>query len=152
MFVPLPCSATFEELGMHYTAAYIQDPLDYSDCKKATKSTTIYFTYHKHVVEKKNADGEMETSEYDNWYVVMYKNKLLGFPPNQPKLDTVTVNNTPPQPIESPTRKQQILQELEGNPKVTLKILKEYLCELGLKVTGKKDELYNRLVECCKTN
>jgi hypothetical protein len=134
---------TFEELEMTYTPVYIKDPLKYSSDTTTTKYSTIYFTNYKHVVEKKNITGDTETTEYDNWYVVMYKNKLLGVGIQLSK--TKDENE-----CENPNRKLQIMLELENNPKTTLKILKTYIGELGLKVSGKKDELYNRIMECCK--
>ncbi len=47
---------------------------------------------------------------------------------------------------ENDKMKSGIKKELE-NPKITVVKLKEYLKQLGLKTTGKKDELMNRLLE-----
>lgn len=145
--------STFDDLKIQYIPIYVADPMNVSD--KFTKQH-LRFTYHKHVVEKKTPDGEIEETQYDNWYIVMYKNKLLYTEPiEQPKPTQQDEQSEPKGATETKldtsvtTRKQQIVQEIQKS-KVTIKLLKEYLTELGLKVTGKKEDLINRLMEYCQ--
>ncbi len=177
---PITCfediTSTFDELGIQFNPVFITDPLndDSVPTAKQKKALEIKFTYHKHIVEKKNTEGDIETTEYDNWYVVLYKNKLVNksptsastlpkqSPTNQVTPVSPTNQVTPVSPtnhtesektyamtIKKDVRNQQILLELQANPKTTLKVLKGYLGELGLKLSGKKEELYNRILEHC---
>lgn len=71
---------SFRDLKILYKPVFISDPLDFSQYQQT--KTNIYFTYHKHVVEKKTESVDEEQIEYNNWYIIMYKQNLLF---NQPK-------------------------------------------------------------------
>jgi hypothetical protein len=71
----------FTDLSILYKPMYISDPLDFKQYK--LEKDIIYFTYHKHTIEKQitqidegNGDDK-EIIEYDNWYIIMYKDALL---------------------------------------------------------------------------
>ena len=71
----------FTDLSILYKPMYISDPLDFKQYK--LEKDIIYFTYHKHTIEKHitqidegNGDDK-EIIEYDNWYIIMYKDALL---------------------------------------------------------------------------
>jgi len=128
---------------------FLQDTQDIQVPKTNTALYT-YFTYHKHVVEKKssNEDSTPNDNWYDNWYIIMYKNKL------NIELEEEQINETPETKcLQNDTtrvdhvekKKQDILQECESQS-ITVKRLKEHLGEMGLKVSGKKDELLKRLL------
>lgn len=173
-----------------YTPMFVQNPLcwdDYPICE----TSAVYFTHHKHTVERK-VDNIVEQTEFDNWYIIMYKNKIIFNPeaiknvqrseedkveetvpdkveetvPNKveetvpDKVDEtvsdkveenkVEENNTKEndEKSESTVRMQQVLDVIQG--KVTVKMLKEYLVEFGLKTSGNKNELVTRLEEYLK--
>lgn len=58
-----------------YQGIYIKDPLDSSLYPETTSKHTLYFCYHKHIIERKK-EGD-EDVEYENWYVIMNANKLF---------------------------------------------------------------------------
>ena len=63
-------------------------------------------------------------------------------------LDTPLPLDSLDTPSQLPSRKEELITELKklGN-KITVVVLKEYLKEFGLKTSGKKDELLQRLNE-----
>lgn len=65
----------FNDLSILYKPIYISDPLDFS--QYTLEKNVIYFTYHKHTIEKQNEQQNEEIIEYDNWYIIMYKDALL---------------------------------------------------------------------------
>ena len=182
------------------------------------QSLTIYFTHHQHAIERKTPEGEIESIQYDNWYIVMFQNKLLfdkqqlktnksktntttetdmkgdthktintttkrdtqTTTPNKTKLDTTKldtqtatntttkrdtqttthtsteIQNTSEHVLPSTTtisENKTILRYVQDTDpsKITVKVLKEYLSSLGLKVSGKKEELLQRLIRHCET-
>ncbi len=134
---------TFNEMKIPYKPVYVHDPLDFNSLHN-TKGN-VYFTYHKHVIERKN--DECEDIEYDNWYLVLHKGLILfEVSELQPQ---ETQQTTQPQETQQTTRRAQVKQELEKTKTVTIKLLKSYLQEFGLKVSGNKDELLQRLVSYC---
>jgi hypothetical protein len=183
----------FTDLQIEYQPIFINDPLDFN--KYVDLPSNIYFTYYKHVVEKRTeteTDAE-EIIEYNNWYIVMYNEKLLFSKPfsNDKVIDnnmitdnTTQINTTQETQINTTQETQinttqetqinttqetqinttqdnitqetiqdntkyQLLQEYntvkESNIKITIKILKEFLQRVDLKVSGKREELQQRL-------
>jgi hypothetical protein len=68
----------FNDLRIQYKPIFIKDPLDFSEYSESNNQ--IYFTYHKHTVEKRSetvTDSNEENVEYNNWYIIMYKDQLL---------------------------------------------------------------------------
>jgi hypothetical protein len=115
----------------------------------------------------------MEQLEYNNWYIIMHNECLLFDKPksteniieteNQIESETPIESKIPIEsemPIESETPveseksldKKKLIYEkynglLQSNTKMTIKIIKELLEEIGLKTYGKKEELQKRLEE-----
>jgi hypothetical protein len=108
----------------------------------------IYFTFHKHVVEKLSDNNDSEITEYNNWYIVLQNGKIL-FQPNQSeqKCEQQCEQDVP---NKVNNENEEILRELAYN-KITVKRLKEILITLGLKTTGKKEELQKRIEVYCQT-
>ena len=123
---------------------------------------------------EEETDGEEgpEIISVEQFYIILLNHKIIQTKQsietinqlieqsNTPSLDTP---NTPlpldsldtPLPLDSldtpsqlPSRKEELITELKklGN-KITVVVLKEYLKEFGLKTSGKKDELLQRLNE-----
>jgi len=124
---------------------------------KVSADLHIYFTYHKHVVEKKSdLQNSPADNWYDNWYVIMYKNKLQVDAQTDVQTDAQVDVQTDAQvdaqvdvtcvPITCSNKHQDVLEEC-SSPSITVKRLKEHLSTMGLKVSGKKDELLKRLLD-----
>jgi hypothetical protein len=64
----------FTTKNIQYKPVFIDDLLDITEYQKGISN--VYFTYHKHIVEKKTDDIE-ESLEYNNWYIIMYHNQIL---------------------------------------------------------------------------
>ena len=64
----------FTTKNIQYKPVFIDDLLDITEYQKGISN--VYFTYHKHIVEKKTDDIE-ECLEYNNWYIIMYHNQIL---------------------------------------------------------------------------
>jgi hypothetical protein len=133
----------FEDYKIVYNPVYISDPIKFEDYKE--DANTIYFCYHKHVVEKNDTQ---EVTEYDNWYIILHNNKILF---EKPVVECVAVvecvvDDKPVVECVVDETKSTILDNLSKS-KVTVKLLKEYLQKFDLKTTGNKQDLHNRLVE-----
>ena len=173
----------FNDLCIVYDPIFVNDPLNFDNYKDNT--TSIYFTYYKHMVEKRNNEitNENEDIEYNNWYIIMYKDQLLfnnpkneietkiltniesneikqnETEPNETELNETELNETELNETElNETESNNDIKEddikdtiklewseIKKNNKVTIKVLKELLLRLDLKVSGKKDELQKRL-------
>ena len=68
----------FNTENIQYKPIFIDDPLDITEYQRGILN--MYFTYHKHVVEKKT--DETEDLEYNNWYIIMYHDKIVFELPN----------------------------------------------------------------------
>ena len=182
----------FRNLKIEYTPVFISDPLDFNQYKD--DKNNIYFTYYKHIIEKKTDEIE-EIIEYNNWYVLLYNDELIFSKPkqqsiinqtnqtnanqtnanqtnanetnaNQTNVNETNVNQTNANQTNANQTnanqtnanetnanqtnvKEQVKNEYllmkNDNKKVTIKILKELLQKLGLKVSGKREELQERL-------
>lgn len=124
----------FSVFGLQYIPVYVADPLNFT----YNTPHAIYFTYHKHVVEK-TVNEQCERTEYDNWYVILHKHKLL-FTYSVPKPEQEQQVEQAPEPTSTPT-----IEPEQARPKMTIKMLKERLATYGLKVSGNKQELIERL-------
>ena len=168
----------FDDLNINYIPIFIKDPLEFSEYYIGKKN--LYFTYHRHVVERRisnletrisNVETEFEQLEYNNWYIIMHNECLLFDKP----IETETPIETPIEtatetliesPIETPIESQKTIETrndksmdkkkiiyekykslVQSNAKMTIKVLKELLEEIGLKTSGKKEELQKRLEE-----
>jgi SAM-dependent methyltransferase len=150
----------FRDLKIQYTPVFISDPLNFDEYKDDVNC--IYFTYYKHIIEKKTDEIE-EIIEYNNWYVLLYNDELIFSKPkqesiinetnvNETNVNETNVNETNVNETnvnETNVNKEQVKNEYlrmkNDNKKVTIKILKELLQKLGLKVSGKREELQERL-------
>ena len=135
----------FNDLRIQYKPIFIKDPLDFSEYSESNNQ--IYFTYHKHTVEKRSeTDTNEENVEYNNWYIIMYKDQLLFKKPIEqtpneiqeiPNETTVLLpieekraSNILKQQLEQSASniRQQLLEEYntvkDSNAKLTIKILK----------------------------
>ena len=66
---------TFQEAKIFpFCPVYVENPFVETSYQEDT--TSLYFTYHKHTIEKKNENGDVEDQIYDNWYVLLHKNNL----------------------------------------------------------------------------
>jgi len=78
----------FNDLDIIYKPVFVNDPLNFDNYND---NNNIYFTHYKYVVEKRNDEKENDDIEYNNWYIVMYKDQLLF---NKPNIDTIIQDNT----------------------------------------------------------
>lgn len=171
----------FNDLNIIYEPIFVSDPLNFDNYKD--NMSNIYFTYYKHMIEKRKDEitNENEDIEYNNWYIIMYKDQILF---NKPKINVKNdelIETTAEEITEEITEqiteeitekitekiteeisevkensnlinnneiKEQIKiewDEIKQNNKITVKVLKELLLKLDLKVSGKKEELQSRL-------
>jgi hypothetical protein len=99
----------------------------------------IYFTFNKHVVEK--VGSENEKVEYDNWYIIMHKGQLIFDGSN------IAVANVDEPKMTREQNEHEVLLNKLNSTNMSVKELKQHLNNNGLKQTGKKDELHQRLME-----
>ena len=85
----------FDKLKIEYVPIFIQDPLDFNLYNDTTNN--VYFTYYKHIIEKKIDDEEEEKIEYHNWYIIMYNDKLIFSNPNPIKTTAPESKTTAPE-------------------------------------------------------
>ena len=165
----------FEDLNISYKPIYVDNVYNILEQSQPIGTefnvgNPIYFTYHKHTVDKKMGD-EIEVIEYNNWYVIMHKSNLLfdtskiqNNEIQQVKISSNTENeqvkissNTENEQVKmvednvnisKNSEYQMVLQEINSN--ITVKKLKMYLSEYNLKISGKKEELISRLMEHIK--
>lgn len=150
----------FNDLNIIYQPIFVSDPLNFDNYKE--KKSNIYFTYYKHMVEKRKDEitNINEDIEYNNWYIIMYKDQILFDKPKVEEINEIIVEETCKEIIEETTKEtsKEIVEEIDikekiklewdeikQNNKITIKVLKELLLKLDLKVSGKKDELQKRL-------
>jgi SAM-dependent methyltransferase len=95
----------FNDLNIIYQPIFVSDPLNFENYKDNINN--IYFTYYKHMVEKRNNEitNENEDIEYNNWYIIMYKDQLLF---NKPK------NNIDNKEIELEITENEINKKIES--------------------------------------
>lgn len=135
----------FDKFVPEFRCSYIEDP--YSHSKWMSLNTVgddcVYFTDCVLTIDKKNENGEEETLEYINWYIILHKNKLF-FDPHllDNTANVLEVDERSECPIEKVKTEYITLKE---SGKITIKLLKDLLKELGEKTSGKKEELQNRL-------
>jgi hypothetical protein len=139
---------TFQQAGItQYSPVYIESLVSVLQDQLTDATHNVRFTFHKHVVEKKDAEGNVEVIQFNHFYVVLFKGKILYN--NNDVGGTEIKQNTSTQPEQKQViQAKAILQEL-SNGKVTINLLKVHLKSLGLAVSGKKEDLYKRLVDHC---
>jgi SAM-dependent methyltransferase len=153
----------FDDLNINYIPIFIKDPLEFSEYFIGKKN--LYFTYHRHVVERKvqnigelnKGETELEQLEYNNWYIIMHNECLLFDKPQTKDAEKTTDAEKTKDAeksiiIDESMDKKKIIYEkynylVQSNAKITIKVFKELLEEVGLKTSGKKDELQKRLEE-----
>jgi len=131
----------FNTENIQYKPIFIDDPLDITEYQKGIPN--IYFTYHKHIVEKKTDETE-ECLEYNNWYIIMYHDKIIFELPNNSNQE---IGQEVVEEIVEEVN-QEVVEEytvLKNNGKITIKVLKDLLKKLNIKSSGKKEELQTRL-------
>jgi len=142
----------FDKLKIEYVPIFIQDPLDFN-LYNNTKNN-VYFTYYKHVIEKKT-DEEEEKTEYHNWYIIMYNDQLIFTNPIEKieteVVETKVVETKVVEILDNGEDMKKIIMEkynnMKNDKKVTIKMFKELLQQANLKVSGKREELEMRLIE-----
>jgi hypothetical protein len=153
----------FTQLNMTYKPVFINDPLNMLEYKH-TKGN-IYFTYYKHVIERKTDNDEETEIQYNNWYIIMHNDNLLFEMVEKETVQETTSRETIQQAetqqsttqqstTQQSTTQQSTTQQLvateynnfkQNGTKITIKILKDLLQKLNIKTTGKKEELEQRL-------
>jgi hypothetical protein len=140
---------TFELLNTSYIPMYIDDPFDIKQYNSNSLST-FHFTFHNHIVEKQT-DGDIEKKEFDNWYIILHNGLLLFNNISTSNIQSDIQSNiqsdldTQITDTENSTN-EQIIDYLQKNKnKTTIKELQCHLKTLGLKTSGKKEELLKRL-------
>ena len=113
----------FDKLKIEYVPIFIQDPLDFNLYNDTTNN--VYFTYYKHIIEKK-IDDEEEKIEYHNWYIIMYNDKLIFSNPNPikttaPETTTLESKTTTPETttLESKTTTPETTTPETTTPETT---------------------------------
>jgi hypothetical protein len=140
----------FKKMKIDYNPVFVADPLDFTSYYQTNDN--IYFTYHKHIVEKKTETDEEQSLEYNNWYIIMYNHKLVFTNKNlkREQEQNVEEQNVEEQNVEEQNGIDSDLlsdyQKLkQDGVKITIKVLKDFLQRADLKVSGKRDELQLRL-------
>jgi hypothetical protein len=151
----------FKNANIQYKPIFIDDLLDVNEYQRGM--TNIYFTYHKHVIEKKTDELE-ESLEYNNWYIIMYHDQILFDLSNYNLNETETPisENETETPISANETEQddkirrEVIDEytlLKNNGgKITIKVLKDLLQRLNIKSSGKKEELQARIEDIINAN
>jgi hypothetical protein len=139
-----------------YQPVYVNDPFDESQF--SSSNDAIHFTFSKYSIDKKTFDG-VETINFDNWYILTHKKKIVFAQDNlnfniqttqMNDLDKTTLEQTP---RDCDNAKQiDLLHDLSNPKKFTIKQLKEKLTQYKLKVSGNKDDLIARLIDHLKEN
>lgn len=143
-------SNIFRSMSITYEPIFVENPYQLQSYSKT--DNCIHFTYYKNQIDKKNADGEIEQIEYDNWYVILNKNKLVF------KNTDISLNEDKSAQCTNKISKveekktENTYETALLNPKITLKQLKDIAAELGLKVSGKKEELHIRITNHLQNN
>jgi len=161
----------FKTKNIQYKPVFIDDLLDITEYQKGISN--VYFTYHKHIIEKKTDDIE-ECLEYNNWYIIMYHNQILFEvgtlnsskeeillekvgPKEEKGGEELLLEKIGPKEekggeellLEKVGPKEEIIKEytlLKNNGgKITIKVLKDLLQRLNIKSSGKKEELQDRI-------
>jgi SAM-dependent methyltransferase len=165
----------FNDLNIVYIPFFIKDPVDFSEYKNGKMNLYFTYHKHiveRKIITESNQNNqactpEMEQLEYNNWYIIMYNECLLFDKPRQNEIITTTQEQPEKMQIETTQEQPEKMQIettqdenlvdskkvmckkynnlLESKSKITIKILKELLQEVGLKVSGKRDELQKRL-------
>ena len=163
-------SNLFTILNINFNPVYIKDPLDLNEY--LNNDNSIYFTYNKHSIEKKSLETDIndEFIEYNNWYIIMHNTRLLFNIHKIIQNSMINVDENDVDENDVDENVDEILDEnvdkvgeiLDGNvdekemvkieyelnkkqDKITIKILKDLLQKLDIKVSGKKQDLQNRL-------
>ena len=151
----------FSDLNIIYNCVFIKDPLDFSEY--LPDKFNIYFTWHKHSIEKKE-ESELITIDFNNWYIILHNDRILFKQPQEETLRDLPseiVQETLQESVQESVQEtvQETVQEndvynkmttAKTNGKLTMKIMKDILKEAGLKVSGKKEELEQRLEQLSK--
>lgn len=161
-----------QQLFDKYIKEYIPIYIDKYDVFDET-TNKIYFTYYKHVIES----VELGEIEHDNWYIVLYKNKLtfklshnIFYKKEEIKDEEVKEeikdkevkeeikdeevkekrniikrkDKTDSEKVKIDNIKKDIINQLK-HEKHTVKLYKNILTSAGLKTSGNKDELIERI-------
>ena len=151
----------FENYNIPYIPKFLQSANDIEEYESI--SNYIYFTYYKHTLEKKTESDGVEILEFDNWYVILHKDKLLF------NKSEINKNFNTKIEYQNKTEEQEIektidIKTIQNNPKLEDSLkkkietalngkmckipeLKNILKECKLKTSGNKDELVKRLKE-----
>ena len=162
----------FTTKNIQYKPVFIDDLLDITEYQKGISN--VYFTYHKHIVEKKTDDIE-ESLEYNNWYIIMYHNQILFEVSNikpaeeikEEKLDENIKEEKVDEKVSEEIKEEKVISKEEikeekvgeesneiikeytllknNGGKITIKVLKDLLQRLNIKSSGKKEELQDRI-------
>jgi hypothetical protein len=127
----------FDLYSVTYNPLFVQEAWEYAGRAFTISAPSILFTYHKHTVEKKNVGDTCDNIQvYDNWYILMHKDSLVFTKYNSANQFTIS-KDTPTDLFEETQEKLW---------KLTVKELKEMLLKKGLKTSGKKEDLIQRLI------
>lgn len=153
----------FKTLNIQYIPKFLDSPDNLEGYEPI--SNYVYFTYYKHSLEKKNESDEIEIVDFDNWYIILHKDRLLFSNSElktsyETKMKYIIVENvvekttslkqeTKENVVEESGLKMRIKSFLETK-KYKIPDLKDMLKECNLKTSGNKDELVNRLNEYLK--
>jgi len=129
--------------------------IPYFEGQQLVKKHMIYF--YNYYSEEFQEDNE-EPIVMNQFYIILYKNNVIQSYQDVEEINELLnkeikvmlndemLNDDETGVCEMKNKKIRIKKELmEMGGKVTMNILKEYLKELELKVSGKKDDLMNRL-------
>jgi len=152
----------FNDLNIIYKPIFVSDPLNFDNYKDITNN--IYFTHYKYVIEKRNNESvnendDIEVKENNDNLDVKENNDNLDVKENNDNLDVKENNdnldikeNNDNLDVKENNDNLDVKEtiklewdEIKRSNKISVKILKEFLLKLDLKVSGKKDELQKRL-------
>lgn len=133
---------TFKNYNIKYKPIQIHNINDTSEFYNISKANKqIYFTEYVHETEQRTETGDTEIVTHNNWYILMRDSKLLFSSEQTETSDEIVSELQTEETEETSNEEQQILDYTE----LKLSELKILLKKMGLKTSGKKQELVNRI-------
>ena len=173
--------SAFKKLGIIYTPHFVSDPVDFGEYRVLGDTLSFTYHKHiieraGEISGQTNLKSSTtETLEYHNWYIIMHNDQLIFNLETNSRQDLNTLKSEPVQPVQpvesiqpvEPVEAVEAVQPVEAKQisvkdeyaelqrsgtKITIRVLKALLQQVGLKTGGKREELQTRLEEFLQNN